>query len=82
MKQATLKIDLEAEGVPLTVEGFYSPEEKEVLYYLDGSGHPGSPAEFEIMEVKLQGTYVDLFDLLSENIIQEIEEEAIKQIQL
>jgi len=80
MKQATLKIDLEAEGVPLTVEGYYSPEEPMVMYYTDGSGYPGCSAEFDISAVKLQGTDVDIFDLLSENIIEEIEEKAIQQI--
>ena len=80
MKQATLKIDLEAEGIPLTVEGYYSPEEPMAMYYTDGSGYPGCPAEFDISAVKLQGTDVDIFDLLSENIIQEIEEKAIQQI--
>tara|TARA_R110000772_G_scaffold181295_1_gene292608 strand:+ start:499 stop:741 length:243 start_codon:yes stop_codon:yes gene_type:complete len=80
MKQATLKIDLEAEGVPLTVEGYYSPEEPMVMYYTDGSGYPGCAAEFDISAVKLQGTDVDIFDLLSENVIEEIEEKAIQQI--
>ena len=80
MKQATLKIDLEAEGIPLTVEGYYIPGEPMAMYYTDGSGYPGYPAEFDISAVKLQGTDVDIFDLLSENIIEEIEEKAIQQI--
>ena len=41
-------------GLNLTVTGEYEPEEATVLYYPDGSGHPGTPASFEIKEVFIQ----------------------------
>ena len=40
--------EIEYCDVVLFVTGYYSPEEKRVMYYPDGSGYPGSPAEFEI----------------------------------
>lgn len=46
----------------LTFVGTYTPEEPMVMYYPDGSGYPGSPAEFEISEII--GSPLDLVDLL------------------
>ena len=35
----------------LHVEGSYTPEEPMVMYYKDGTGHPGTPSEFEIDQI-------------------------------
>lgn len=49
----------------LEVTGFYTPEEKEVRYYKDGSGHPGSPSEFEIEKVELvEGNLIEFIDFI------------------
>lgn len=39
----------------IEITGIFSPEEAMVMYYSDGSGHPGSPAEFEITDIKDNG---------------------------
>jgi hypothetical protein len=50
----------------LTFTGTFTPEEPMVMYYKDGSGHPGSPAEFEIEEIT--GKAMDLVDLINNHI--------------
>lgn len=63
--------DIEYCNVVLFVTGCYSPEEKMVMYYPDGSGYPGSPAAFEIN--KIQCGRQDIMDLLSSDQLENIE---------
>ena len=49
-------------GTQLDCEGDYSPPEPCVMYYKDGSGYPGSGAEFEI-ETVYHGTQ-DVSDMI------------------
>ena len=58
-------------GFELEVVGYYSPAEPMVMYYPDGSGYPGCPAEFEVNEIFLNS--IDIFELLNEEQITEIE---------
>lgn len=63
--------DIEYRDVVLFVTGYYEPEEKEVTYYPDGSGYPGSPAKFDIETIK--SCNQDISELLSGDQIEEIE---------
>jgi hypothetical protein len=65
--------------VYLDVSGYYSPPEAMVMYYPDGSGYPGCPAEFEIISVSLNGTRIT--DLISDDVYNEIIEKAIDNIE-
>lgn len=57
-----LKITLQKELV-LAIKGIYTPPEKEVLYYSDGSGSPRSASEFYIEDVKIEeGTDLELLE--------------------
>ena len=47
--------------IDLEIEFDYSPEEKMVRYYSDGSGYPGCAAEVCINEILYKGT--DVYDL-------------------
>ena len=67
--------DIEYRDVVLYVHGIYSPEEKQVLHYPDGSGYPGSPAEFDIYEIKCGDQ--DIIELLSSDQVKEIEIEIL-----
>jgi hypothetical protein len=75
--------NMEFHGLNIVVEFDYSPEEPMVMYYPDGSGYPGCPAEVEITSVMIEGKYdaIDLFDTfgilpqLEEVILDEINEE-------
>jgi hypothetical protein len=42
------------EGWDFVVEYDFDPGEAEVLYYSDGSGHPGSPPEVSVYNIWLQ----------------------------
>jgi len=53
------------------IEYRYTPEEPMVMYYADGSGYPGSPAEIEIYNIFLGSTEVS--EILTESFIDTIE---------
>jgi len=54
-------------GIHLYVQFNYIPEEPMVMYYADGSGHPGSAAEIEIQEIIYESTDVyDIYDSLNQ----------------
>lgn len=63
--------DIEYRDVVLFVTGYYEPEEKQVLYYSDGSGYPGAPAEFNIETIECCNQ--EISELLSDDQIREIE---------
>lgn len=62
----------------LTVKGYYEEEEPTVMYYSDMSGHPGSPAYFEIKEIKFNGR--NIINLLSDETIEEIQETCLTEL--
>ena len=55
-------------SLPLSITGEFTPEEKMVRYYRDGSGHPGSPPEFEIESIDLMegGNILSLIEEIDE----------------
>lgn len=58
----TVKITLEKDLI-LQINGIYTPAEKEVMYYPDGTGHPASPSEFYIEKVSIyKGELYDFID--------------------
>jgi len=63
--------DIEYRDVVLFVTGYYEPEEKQVLYYADGSGYPGAPAKFDIEDIKCCDQ--EISELLSVDQMKEIE---------
>jgi len=74
----TVEIELNIGGVDITVSGYYSPEEPMVMYYPDGSGHPGYPSTFEIDSIQVNGT--DITQLVSDDIYDEVIEKAIEKL--
>ena len=70
-----IEVGVTIDDVYLDVHGYYSPAEPMVMYYPDGSGHPGCSAEFEISSVKLEGIVIT--DLLSDDIYNKIIEKVI-----
>ena len=74
-----VEIGITIYDVYLDVSGYYSPSEPMVMYYPDGSGYPGCPAEFEIISVSLNGTRIT--DLISDDVYNEIIEKAIDNIE-
>jgi hypothetical protein len=74
-----VEVDIKYRGVEITVDGYYTPEEPMVMYYDDGSGYPGSPAEMEIHDIKYFDVSVkDLYESL--DVITEIEDLIIEKL--
>lgn len=74
-----IDVELNVYDVCLEVSGYYCPEEPMVMYYTDGTGYPGSSADFEIETVTVDG--VNIYELLSEHVKQIIVEEVIEKQQ-
>jgi hypothetical protein len=73
-----MEIEVTYRGVKLLVEGTYTPPEEQVMYYADGSGYPGSSADFDINAVFVQDT--DIYELLSVMDLEEIVELVLEEI--
>ncbi len=76
MKQT---IELNYMDVPLTLEGYYSKGDERVTYYPDGSGYDGSPSEFDTHRVYVNG--VDIIDILSDDVLEELDNMAVEKIE-
>jgi hypothetical protein len=70
-----IEVGLTVGGVYITVSGIYSPEEPSEMYDSDMAGYPGSPAEFEIGSIQVNGK--DITELVSDDIFEEIIEKVL-----
>ena len=68
-----MQFETTIEEAEITVEFDYQPEEPVVMYYPDGSGHPGSPASVDNISVywktqihKKQDVKIDITNLLEQ----------------
>ena len=64
-------------GIEFDVEFDYQPEEPVVMYYKDGSGHPGCAEECNVHEVSHKGT--DFTEFLEE-FLTDIEDTILEQM--
>ena len=62
--------------INLNVEYYYNPGERMVMYFSDGTGHPGEPPSAEIQAVYAGD--VDIYEILSADILECIEEKLIE----
>ena len=72
-------ISVSFDGVTFT--GTFTPEEPMVMYYKDGSGYPGSPADFEI--TKIEGDpikLVEFIETIHNNIWPELSEKCLEKL--
>ena len=76
MSSGWLNIELQIHDVNVSVDYDYDPGEAMVMYYSDGSGHPGSSPSAEINAVYAGD--VDIYELLSADILDYIEEKIIE----
>lgn len=77
--QSVKSTEIKINGVTLTVCYYYEPGEEAVPYYKDGSGYPGSPPVASIEAISAIDSEVDIYDLLSVEMIRHIEEKIIEQ---
>jgi hypothetical protein len=75
------EVEIAYYGIPLRIIGYYQPEEKEVLYYPDGSGHPGCSSSFDINEVYASDSDIDIFEIISRQDMIKINELVIEKIE-
>lgn len=66
-----LSIELDYYDVPLYIEYEYDPGEDMVMYYPDGSGHPGSASNVEILDIYVNET--SIIDILCYDTIETLE---------
>lgn len=65
-------------GVLLEIEGTYTEAEARVMYYNNLDGDPGNPATFDINAIFVQD--VDIFELIGEDDLREIETLVLEKI--
>ena len=68
---------LTVRDVPLTVSYYHNPGEPAVMYYKDGSGHPGEPPSIEIQAV--YAGEIDIYELLDADMLDYIECKLIEK---
>ena len=61
--------------IKLNINYYYNPGERMVMYFSDGTGHPGEPPSVEIQAV--YAGEVDIYELLAEDLLEYIEEQLI-----
>lgn len=79
MKPTKTYIDIVLYTIPLRICGIYYEGSPMVMYYPDGSGHPGDPAEFEILGVWVGD--VDIIEILEAEILEEIESVVLEKVE-
>jgi hypothetical protein len=72
-----IKLGITVSEIYLIVSGTYHPEEPTEWYDGNMTGYPGSYAEFELASVKVED--VEIIDLISDQIYDEIINEIIQQ---
>ena len=73
-----MKTEITYKSILLEIEGTYVEAEDRVIYYGDLDGYPGSPASFDINAVFIQD--IDIYELLSEDDLREIETLILEKI--
>lgn len=76
-----MEINIEFKGIPIIVVGEYEAGEEAVMYYSDMSGHPGSPSSFDVEEVYVEDSEIDIFEFFSPDDLEIIEEKVLEQIE-
>ena len=76
-----MEINIEFKGIPLRVVGEYEAGEEAVMYYSDMSGYPGSPSSFNVEEVYVEDSEIDIFEFFSPADLEVISEKILEQIE-
>jgi hypothetical protein len=75
------KVTINFKGIPLIVEGYYEKGESRVLYYGDLDGFPGSNSSFDVNEIYVEDSEIDIFELFSVADLEEIETICLTEIE-
>lgn len=69
-------VEITFHDTDISVDYEYDPGEAMVMYYPDGSGHPGAPPSVEIHDIYIGDTNV--IDIFDPRLIVELEEKLIE----
>lgn len=72
------QISLDYIFVDIIVTGYYTEAEECTQYGNDLAGYPGSPAEFEIQKITVKDSDVNIYDLISESNLKEINDLCLR----
>ena len=67
-------------GIELELVGVYTKEEQSTYYYQDGSGTPYSPPTFDVEEITLIDSNINILELFNSDDIDEIESKAVDNL--
>lgn len=67
-------------GIELELVGTYVGEEQGTYYDQDGSGTPYSPATFDVEEITLIDSNINILALFSSDDLEEIESKAVNNL--
>ena len=73
--------NVEFKGIDLTVGGYYTEGERGRMYYDDMSGIPDSSSSFEIEEVFVIDSVVNIVEMFSFGDLETISEKVIELIE-
>lgn len=76
-----MEINIKFKGISIIVVGEYEAGEEAVRYYSDMSGHPGSSSSFDVEEVYVEDSEIDIFEFFSPDDLEIIEEKVLEQIE-
>lgn len=76
-----MEVEINYAGIPLTVIGNYYEGDPQVVYDSNWEGYPGSPSEFEITNITVSDSFIDIWQLFSNLQIDEITELVIEKIE-
>lgn len=76
-----MEISIEFKDIPLRVVGEYEAGEEAVMYYSDMSGYPGSPSSFDVNEVYVEDSEIDIFELFSPADLEVLEEKILDKLE-
>ena len=68
--------EVKVRDINLNIEYYYNPGERMVMYFSDGTGHPGEPPSVEIQAV--YAGEIDIYELLEADILDYIEQKLIE----
>tara|TARA_R110001606_G_C15037853_1_gene611827 strand:- start:350 stop:595 length:246 start_codon:yes stop_codon:yes gene_type:complete len=69
---------IESYGVKFEVDYTYTPGEKQVMYYPNGDGYPGSPPEIEINSLNVQYSEQEVYDIVARAVLEDIQEQILE----
>lgn len=71
------KVEVVHEGIRFIVEGTYEAGEPATYNYGDGTGDPAGPARFNIAHIFVGIDYQDIYEVLTESTLEQLEDLAI-----